>query len=367
MAILKRRLRRWNGSSYDTIYFETDASVVTGTLPVSHGGLGRTNMRINGILAGNSTPDTTGETTTTKLFQSVQSKSGALYSTGTDVLPAFGTLPVAQGGTGATAPAAARTNLGITPANIGAAASSHNHAAGDVTSGSFGVARGGTGRTTLTANAVLAGNTTSAVKMIATASGALYATAANGAPAFGTLPAAQGGTGNTSLQATRNAMGLGNTTGALPVANGGTGATDRLTAFKNITNQAVASPQYVVGFTSSWATAGYTSIAQLKTTLGVPAAPVVISSDTEVQSVDNETVTLLTFASNVVRAEGYIVWASGAQAVWYFKDCSQIFDITASSNSTEGKISKSGRSIRFRGYPSSTVTVKGYKFWTYTE
>lgn len=41
----------------------------------------------------------------------------------------------------------------------------------------------------------------------------------------GTLPAANGGTGNTSLQATRNAMGLGNTTGALPVANGGTGQT----------------------------------------------------------------------------------------------------------------------------------------------
>lgn len=34
----------------------------------------------------------------------------------------------------------------------------------------------------------------------------------------------KGGTGQTSLQATRNAMGLGDTTGALPVANGGTGA-----------------------------------------------------------------------------------------------------------------------------------------------
>ena len=39
----------------------------------------------------------------------------------------------------------------------------------------------------------------------------------------GTLPASNGGTGQTSLQATRNAMGLGNTTGVLPVANGGTG------------------------------------------------------------------------------------------------------------------------------------------------
>jgi hypothetical protein len=39
------------------------------------------------------------------------------------------------------------------------------------------------------------------------------------------LAAEHGGTGVTSLQAARNAMGLGNTTGALPIANGGTGAT----------------------------------------------------------------------------------------------------------------------------------------------
>lgn len=42
---------------------------------------------------------------------------------------------------------------------------------------------------------------------------------------YGTLPASKGGTGQTSLRAARNAMGLGNTTGALPIANGGTGAT----------------------------------------------------------------------------------------------------------------------------------------------
>ena len=41
----------------------------------------------------------------------------------------------------------------------------------------------------------------------------------------GVLPVAKGGTGQVTLAAARNAMGLGNTTGALPVANGGTGAT----------------------------------------------------------------------------------------------------------------------------------------------
>ena len=50
----------------------------------------------------------------------------------------------------------------------------------------------------------------------------------------GVLPVARGGTGQTSLQAARNAMGLGNTTGALPVANGGTGASDAAGARANL-------------------------------------------------------------------------------------------------------------------------------------
>ena len=81
----------------------------------------------------------------------------------------------------------------VTPANIGAAASSHTHSyaasshthgAGDITSGTLAVARGGTGQTT--------------------------------------------------LALARNAMGLGNTTGAVPVANGGTGATTAANALTNL-------------------------------------------------------------------------------------------------------------------------------------
>ena len=136
--------------------------------------------------------------------------------------------------------------VNLTPANIGAAAASHNHAASAITSGTLGVARGGTGRDTLTANAIIAGNTTSAVKQIATASGALYATAANGAAQFGTLPIAQGGTGRTSapsmlvnLASTSAASPLvasprPGVTGALPVANGGTGATTVSAAQSNL-------------------------------------------------------------------------------------------------------------------------------------
>lgn len=51
----------------------------------------------------------------------------------------------------------------VTPANIGAAASSHNHGAGEITSGTLPVARGGTGKSTLTSGQVLVGNGTGAV------------------------------------------------------------------------------------------------------------------------------------------------------------------------------------------------------------
>lgn len=51
-----------------------------------------------------------------------------------------------------------------TAADIGAAASSHNHSAANITSGTLGVARGGTGATSFTVDHALIGNGTSAVK-----------------------------------------------------------------------------------------------------------------------------------------------------------------------------------------------------------
>lgn len=56
-----------------------------------------------------------------------------------------GVIPVSSGGTGAKTAADARTNLGITPTNIGAATSSHKHSASDITSDTLAIEHGGTG------------------------------------------------------------------------------------------------------------------------------------------------------------------------------------------------------------------------------
>ena len=63
-----------------------------------------------------------------------------------------------------------------------------------------------------------------------------------------------------------------NVTGTVALNHGGTGATTRLAAAKVLTDESVATPGYVVGLTNNWGQFGYTSMANLKTTLGLGTA-----------------------------------------------------------------------------------------------
>jgi hypothetical protein len=88
------------------------------------------------------------------------------YPASKSISDGFGTLPIANGGTGATTAASALTSLGAYPASNPSSYLSTVNLATNVT-GTLPVANGGTGATTLTANNVLLGNGTSAVQVVA--------------------------------------------------------------------------------------------------------------------------------------------------------------------------------------------------------
>jgi len=100
-----------------------------------------------------------------------------------------GTLPISNGGTGATTASAARTALG-------AAANTHTHAAADTTTGVFPISRGGTG----------AGNAADARTALGAAAASHDHSAGN--ITSGTLPLTRGGTGGTSAATARTALGV---------------------------------------------------------------------------------------------------------------------------------------------------------------
>ena len=136
----------YDGSQWiieDMVY--PNAKGLYGTVPIKNGGTGADTVAgaRNALGLGNTdgalpiANGGTGATTAT-------AARIALGLAGDDT----GTVDISVGGTGATNAADARTNLKITPANIGAAASSHNHSAANITSGTLPIARGGTGATT---------------------------------------------------------------------------------------------------------------------------------------------------------------------------------------------------------------------------
>ena len=65
----------------------------------------------------------------------------------------------------------------------------------------------------------------------------------------------------------------GNVTGTVAIANGGTGATTRLNALKALTNENVGTnATYFLTITDSWGKGGYSSVANVKTVLGLGSA-----------------------------------------------------------------------------------------------
>lgn len=78
---------------------------------------------------------------------------------------------------------------GVTAKQAGAAAASHNHSTSDITSGTLGVARGGTGKGSWTANRLLypSGSTTLAQLAFPTQSGMFLRQGTSGAPYWGTV------------------------------------------------------------------------------------------------------------------------------------------------------------------------------------
>lgn len=110
-----------------------------------------------------------------------------------------GTLPVAKGGTNITSNPSMLINLASTSAASVFAASPRPGVTG-VLPGTNGGTGSSTCLTNAGANAILKkasdGNN---MWYLNTANGAMYATAANGAPKFGILPIAQGGTGQTTI------------------------------------------------------------------------------------------------------------------------------------------------------------------------
>lgn len=185
--------------------------------------------------------------------------------------------------------AAHNTDVGtLTTAISGKAATVHTHAAGDVTSGTFGVARGGTGLATVGAGNFLSGNGTAALNERTPAqvlsdigAAASSHTHAAGDIASGTLGVARGGTGLASVTAgnflTGNGTGAMNSrTPAQVLSDIGAQAADAdLTTIAGLTATTGNVIQSVAG---AWASQ---TPAQLKSTLSL------VKGDVGLGNVDN--------------------------------------------------------------------------------
>ena len=85
--------------------------------------------------------------------------------------------------------------------------------------------------------------------------------------------------------------------GTVPIANGGTGATTRLGAVQNLTNEHVGTDtQYFLTITQNWGKAGYCSVADAKTVLGIGTTSKKLTSIGERETEGTWTLTCTTLA-----------------------------------------------------------------------
>lgn len=165
----------WSGSAWKTLMSVNLASAdVFGILPVANGGTGgsstataRSSLSVYSKAEADALLDD--KATNTALTSGLAGKANTSHNHSASDITS-GTLSLARGGTGGTTAATARTSLDVysqaeadallaakattTALNSGLAGKSdtnHTHPAGDITSGTLSVARGGTGVTSLTA------------------------------------------------------------------------------------------------------------------------------------------------------------------------------------------------------------------------
>ena len=182
-----------NASTATTATTATTANKTAGTLTVQFNG--STNKTFNGSSSQtvNITPSAIGAAASSHSHNYAGSSSagGAANSV-------KGALTISLNGTsqGAYNGSAAKS-INITASSVGAAASSHNHSAANITSGTLAVSRGGTGITS---------NPSLLVNLGSTSAASVFATSPR--PGItGTLAVSHGGTGSTSAAGARNSLG----------------------------------------------------------------------------------------------------------------------------------------------------------------
>jgi len=212
-----KTLVAWNGSDFVSITGSSvAASDITGVLGVDHGGTGAASFTANRVLLGNGT----------SAFQTVApgTSGNVLTSNGTTWAS---TTPSTGGTVTSVAFSGGTTGLSVTGSPIATN--------GTITlAGTLAAANGGTGSASLTANNVLLGNGTSALQTVApgssgnilTSNGTTWASAAPGFGGTVTYVGLSGGTTGLTMTGTPvTSVGTITIAGTLALANGGTGQT----------------------------------------------------------------------------------------------------------------------------------------------